>query len=236
MHKFITTIIVFVILVGLLGCTTVKDSYVRSSDETVKVEYFVENGSTNCAFVIPIWVEEAAKQVGAWTLQEIAKKYIASWEATQVIPLIDTNGTVIPTKVYVKRYIHNVPVASIGFKFTPIFNQPSQKYFLLEEDRMQIWQTKAKTTAFLSSILHADELDMRIKIDMTAPNAAIQGGLNTYTWEIACAGVKPHWTNTTHRISVWEVPSHAPYMGIHISVVEENKMAGWLLQGADVLK
>ena len=229
-------LLVMLAVAGFVGCTTVKDSYVRSPSETVRVEYVVEKASTNLSFVIPSWAEDAAKQVGAWALEEISKKYVSSWEGYRVIPLVDTNGAIIPTKVYVNRVIDDAVVESICFRFAPVFNNSTKKYFTVEEGKMLIGKTKSKATPFLSRFIHADEMEMRIRLEMYAPSATLQGGISTYTWDLPCEGVTPHWTNSTHRLSIWEVPSNEAHFGIHITVVEENKIAGWLLQGAKALK
>ena len=229
-------LIVLLVMMAVSGCTTVKDSYVRSPNETVRIEYAIEKAPTNLTFVIPSWAEAAARQIGAWALQEISKKYVSSWEGYRVIPLVDAQGEIIPTKVYVERVIDNVVVESICFRFAPVFNNSLKKYFTVEEGKMLIGQTKSKVTPFLSSIIHADEMEMRIRLEMYAPSATLQGGISTYTWDLPCEGVTPHWTNSTHRLSIWEVPSSEAHFGIHVTVVEENKIAGWLLQGSKALK
>ena len=224
------------LMLTVSGCTTMKDTYVRSKNEVVRIEY--SNDATNkVAFVVPDWATGAAKQIGSWALKEVSKKYTATWEDNKVIPMVNiTNGTMRTTLVTIKRIIDNETVESVSFKFVPIDGLSDKKYFSIEEDQVVIGKTKAKMTKFLSWIVPVDEVAMNVTLEMNTPNAVIQGGINTYTWNLVYAGVVPHWTNTTHRMSIWEVPSKETHMGIHITIVEENKLAGWLLQGSDALK
>ena len=228
--------IVLLLMLSVSGCTTMKGTYVRSKNEVVRIEY--SNDATNkVAFVIPDWATGAAKQIGSWALKEVSKKYTATWEDNKVIPMVNiTNGTMRTTLVTIKRIIDNETVESVSFKFVPIDGLSDKKYFSVEEDKFIIGKTKVKMTKFLSWIVPVDEVAMNVTLEMNTPNAVIQGGINTYTWNLPYASVVPHWTNTTHRMSIWEVPSKESHMGIHITVLEENKIAGWLLQGSDALK